>query len=53
MAIRLARKANAGSTRPAYLPMFAMMNPPAYAVWKPPENSRQIRRSFFEPWDRR
>jgi hypothetical protein len=46
--------ANVISTRTAYLPMFAMMNPTAYASWKRPEEGRPpVRQSFFEPWDRR
>jgi hypothetical protein len=53
MAFGLARKAPEHRPGAAYLPMFAMMNPRAYAAWKRPEDRRQIRRAFFEPWDRR
>jgi hypothetical protein len=42
MAFRLAKKGN-GRPRPAYLPLFAMMRPTAYAKWNRPRDERQVR----------
>jgi hypothetical protein len=47
MAIRLAKKGNKHRPKPAYLPMFAMMNPRAYAAWNSAPDKRQIRRTSF------
>jgi hypothetical protein len=44
MAIRLAKKANGRRRRPAYLPMFATMNPTAYAAWRAPMDHTQVAR---------
>jgi hypothetical protein len=35
MTIRRAKKRTARRRRPAYLPLFAMMNPVAYEGWRP------------------
>jgi hypothetical protein len=45
MAIRLAKRGNGRRRRPAYLPMFAMMNPTAYAAWRSPMDHTQVGRS--------
>jgi hypothetical protein len=45
MAIRLAKKADRRRPRPAYLPMFATMNPTAYEAWRRPMEQTQVARS--------
>jgi hypothetical protein len=45
MVFRLAKKAKGRRSRPAYLPMFALMNPTAYAAWRPPMDHTQDGRS--------
>jgi anti-anti-sigma factor len=43
MAIRLPKKPNRRGPRPAYLPMFALMNPTGYAAWRSPMDHTQVR----------
>jgi anti-anti-sigma factor len=43
MAIPLPKNANRRRPRPAYLPMFAMMNPTGYAAWRSPMEHTQVR----------
>jgi hypothetical protein len=45
MAIRLAKKANGHRRKPAYLPLFATMNPTGYAAWRPPADHSRSRAS--------
>jgi hypothetical protein len=47
MAVRLAKEGKKHGPRPAYLPMFAMMNPTAYAKWNPALEKSRMRRSVF------
>jgi hypothetical protein len=43
MAIPVPKNANRRRPRPAYLPMFAMMNPTGYAAWRSPMEHAQAR----------
>jgi anti-anti-sigma factor len=43
MAIPLIKNANRRRPRPAYLPMFAMLNPTGYASWRSPMEHTQVR----------
>ena len=40
MKVRRAIKGKARRPRPAYLPMFATMNPTAYAAWRRADHTR-------------
>jgi hypothetical protein len=47
VAIRLVKIRSKHDPRPAYLPMFAVMNPTGYESWKHPHDNGQKRRSFL------
>jgi hypothetical protein len=49
MVFRRLKNAKREKFRPAYLPLFAKMNPTAYTAWKSTEDRRPVRWSLFEP----